>query len=216
MPGTTPPFTADITNKMQQFLPRSATVLVGMRTQKQIEASRRNGARSKGPVTVEGRARSSRNAITHGLSSRAVVLRSEDQEQFDRLPGSYMDYWCPASQIEADLVHDIVAARWRLSRVPAIETAALDVEMDRQREDVDRTTADMDVVTRCSLAFTSLANTDRSLAILNRHEARLYRMVERATARLVRLNSGGSEPETRQSAAHEKFTKEPENDVPAT
>ena len=33
------------------------------RTPAQIEASRRNGARSRGPVTEEGKARASRNAL---------------------------------------------------------------------------------------------------------------------------------------------------------
>jgi hypothetical protein len=39
------------------------------RTPAQIEASRRNGARSKGPVTAEGKARASRNALKHGLTA---------------------------------------------------------------------------------------------------------------------------------------------------
>ena len=39
------------------------------RTPAQIEASRRNGARSRGPVTEEGKARASRNAFKHGLAT---------------------------------------------------------------------------------------------------------------------------------------------------
>jgi hypothetical protein len=39
------------------------------RSPAQIEAARRNGARSGGPVSAEGKACASRNALKHGLSA---------------------------------------------------------------------------------------------------------------------------------------------------
>src|SRR5215207_7484874 len=48
------------------------------RTPAQVDASRRNGARSRGPVTEEGKARASRNALQHGLCAmHHLVLEDE-------------------------------------------------------------------------------------------------------------------------------------------
>ena len=48
------------------------------RNQAQIEASRRNGARSRGPITAEGKASASRNALKHDLTAmHHLVLEDE-------------------------------------------------------------------------------------------------------------------------------------------
>ena len=53
-----------------------------MATKKQIAANRKNAKKSTGPKTAKGKARSSRNALKHGLLSRQVVLADEDGEAF--------------------------------------------------------------------------------------------------------------------------------------
>jgi hypothetical protein len=49
-----------------------------MISDKQLEANRKNATLSTGPRTADGRAVSSRNAVTHGLLSAMVLLPSED------------------------------------------------------------------------------------------------------------------------------------------
>ena len=56
------------------------------RSPAQVEASRRNGARSKGPVTEEGKARASRNTLKHGLTAaHHLVLKDEAPDALDAL-----------------------------------------------------------------------------------------------------------------------------------
>jgi hypothetical protein len=59
--------------------PRAAVPVSNARA----EASRRNGARSRGPKTPEGKARSAQNALKHGLrAQKYVVLPEEDGAEF--------------------------------------------------------------------------------------------------------------------------------------
>lgn len=53
-----------------------------MRTERQIQASRANGTRSRGPVTAQGKRNSSRNAVKHGLLAETIVLKSELTDRF--------------------------------------------------------------------------------------------------------------------------------------
>ncbi|MCC6362582.1 MAG: hypothetical protein IT165_03610, partial [Bryobacterales bacterium] len=94
------------------------------------EASRINGAKSRGPVTPEGKARSSQNALKHGLASRAVVLFNESHEEYDALLLEYRTLFKPMDQYEADRVTDIVNARWRIRRIQRFETAVIDLQLD--------------------------------------------------------------------------------------
>ena len=82
-----------------------------------------DGAESRSPKTPQGRAISSQNATSHGFTSRTLVLRNEDPDQFWELLNSYFDLLKPANQLEVDVVSDIVAARWRLRRMKRYKTA---------------------------------------------------------------------------------------------
>src|SRR5690348_7896825 len=89
------------------------------------QSSRANGAKSRGPKTDAGKQRSSQNAVKHGLTSQTLVLPCEDPADYQRLLDSYIDYFHPGGPVELDLVHEMVAAKWRLNRAALIETQLL-------------------------------------------------------------------------------------------
>src|SRR5262245_60462626 len=160
-----------------------------MATIKQIEAARRNGAKSSGPRTEEGKQRSSANSTKHGLSGHIVVLQNESEEKFQEWLISFHDHYQPATTVERELVKEIAVARWRLRRIWAMETAMFDLEIDRQRKDVEENFSSIDEATRLALAFTELSDNSRALSNLHRYEARLRRLSERATADLMRIHA---------------------------
>jgi len=85
-------------------------------------ASRRNGARSRGPKTPEGKARSASNALKHGLCARqTVVLGDEDLDAFEALEAALMAELAPRGALQAVLARRIVAATWRLERAERIQ-----------------------------------------------------------------------------------------------
>ena len=104
------------------------------RTPAQIEASRKNGAKSKGPSTEEGKSRSSQNAIKHGLSAhKIVVLENESEDEWEAFHASFIAKFRPRDVVEAQLVLEMAVNRWRLQRSWAMQTAAMDVETAREK-----------------------------------------------------------------------------------
>src|SRR5260370_5475194 len=130
------------------------------------QASRANGAQSRGPVTPEGRAASSRNSLRHGLTSKSIVLPDESLEDYQFLLDSYLDQFAPEGGVEMELVQAMAAARWRLRRICTIETIVLDNEMVLRKEYIDEQLTSMDADDRLACVFTSLADHAQALALL--------------------------------------------------
>jgi hypothetical protein len=89
-------------------------------------ASRKNGARSRGPKTAAGKARSSRNALKHGLCAQKVlVLAEEDAEAFCTLDTALFEELAPAGALQTVLAQRVVSAAWRLLRADRMEAEVL-------------------------------------------------------------------------------------------
>jgi hypothetical protein len=87
-----------------------------MTTLRQIEANRQNAQKSTGPKTPEGKARSRRSALKHGLAGQGLVM-PEDQEEHaaDRLK-SWSSELHPGTAIERWLVERVVMETIRIDR----------------------------------------------------------------------------------------------------
>ena len=97
------------------------------RTPAQIQASRRNGACSKGPVTEEGKARASRNALKHGLTAMEhLVLEDEVPDDLEELIETVAEEVGAETEIEARLARRLAIAFWKSERADKIETALFD------------------------------------------------------------------------------------------
>ena len=159
-----------------------------MRTDKQIEASRSNGAKSNGPITEHGKETSSRNARRHGLSSNShvVVLSNEDRGLYKEMLQSFYDTFQPANAVEMDLVQQIAAASWRIRRINGMESAMLELEMDRHRDTIENDFEFIDETTRQALAIESAAKSG-GMALLHRYDSRARRAYNQALRNLLDL-----------------------------
>ncbi|MCC6391655.1 MAG: hypothetical protein IT167_13735 [Bryobacterales bacterium] len=94
-------------------------------SQAHSDAARINGAKSQGPITPEGKARSSQNGRVHGFTSSRIVFNTpEEQEDYDALLAEYTTNLKPKGAIELDTFHQLIHAAWRLRNL-AIADAAL-------------------------------------------------------------------------------------------
>jgi hypothetical protein len=150
-----------------------------MRTEAQIQASRANGRRSQGPVTPEGKARSSQNAYRHGLLAHTMVLRSEDKESFGQYLDQHLQRWQPFDDVELNLVEEMVGAAWRGRRAAGMQTMVYDAEIAAIEPSG---CGGSDLVD----AFNRLA-VSPALGLFHRYETHYHRIYHRCIATLMKL-----------------------------
>ena len=93
-----------------------------MTTQKQIEANRRNARMSTGPKTEAGKAVSSANAISHGLTAAGdVLLQDESVDAFEEMQRDMLADLDPRGALQGMLARRIVQLLWRLDRAARLE-----------------------------------------------------------------------------------------------
>jgi hypothetical protein len=161
-----------------------------MSSQRRVDSSRANGAKSHGPKTPEGREKSSLNSLKHGLTAEALIVDGEDPGDFASFVDTAVSHLKPQNDFELDLVLEIVHLRWRLRRVTAVETGIYD---DRQCV-IERLSPDYsgrDPHVRTSLLYTAAS---KAIDLLSRYESRLNRRYQQAVATFFKFRAAKSQP----------------------
>jgi hypothetical protein len=170
------------------------------RSPAQRATSRTNGARSHGPVTPEGKARSSLNATKHGLFSRRLLAPGEDPAAFEALLEALRAEHRPRSPTEALLVERLAATFWKLARCDRLEA---ELASCRPRPPQGRIYPDGTPI---------LLTRTAELATLSAHTARLERALHRLLAALAArpsLSVPRTEPEAELAPAEEDASGSP-------
>jgi len=87
-----------------------------MATKKQIEANRCNAGKSTGPRSVEGKSRSSMNALKSGIDAKSQIIDGERQVDLVSLTEEYYQRFAPAAPEQRMLVDTLIDADWLLRR----------------------------------------------------------------------------------------------------
>ena len=96
------------------------------------EASRANGRLSRGPTSLEGKARSRRNGCKDGLTGAGIVLPPDATAEVERREAKYVRVFGPRNTVERELVRQMALGAWR-SEVLAMRIIRHDARMNTAR-----------------------------------------------------------------------------------
>jgi hypothetical protein len=151
--------------------------------------ARQNGAKSKGPKTAEGKAKSARNSIKSGehadkfapfIPPDAALLCNEDRQNFYRMMDSLIAIYQPVNEEALEVVRQITIARWQIERCNCCITMHWNLAMldaGQQPITVVPELASVQVMARAS------ETVNAGLAIVER----LNRQIDRLQMRVARL-----------------------------
>lgn len=139
------------------------------RSERQREASRINGAKSRGPKTPEGKQISSMNALRHEVLAQNVLIKGESRPHFESLVRQLFAEFQPLPGTETSLVESMAVSRWRLYRLWAIEAAAVSHEVVNHKEKLGN---QFDDPTHLVYAVRNLTDQSRVLAFIATQQSR--------------------------------------------
>jgi hypothetical protein len=96
-----------------------------MTTSKKAAANALNAQNSTGPRTEAGQARSSQNAVKHGLTAQELIVRPDQQAEFDELHQALRDEIAPEGALEQFSFNQLLHAAWKAQSIARMEEEIL-------------------------------------------------------------------------------------------
>lgn len=120
---------------MSLYIPHVGFVASNSRAAKDYHAGK-----STGPKTPAGKAIAARNATSHGLFARDIVLPhlGEDPAAYDALFQAFCQELLPQTLLEQHYVEEIAAASWRLRRLHRWQAQVYEDEKLTEDERLDK------------------------------------------------------------------------------
>jgi hypothetical protein len=101
---------------------------------RQFEANRRNAQRSTGPKTEDGKRRSRRNAVRHGLCAETVIEIVEDVEDYKEFESAIIAGYDAETAVERELALRLASLLWRIRRATSIDTDLMRLQVEIMRK----------------------------------------------------------------------------------
>ena len=116
-----------------------------MSSLRQVHANRLNALNSTGPKTSQGKDRSRRNVIRHGLTAETVIVGLEEAHDYEAFEATVIADYDAQSAVERELVLRLASVLWRLRRATGIETSLFQtaIKQSSQSEALTRASADL-------------------------------------------------------------------------
>src|SRR5256885_15573185 len=83
--------------------------------------SERPSRHATGPKTPQGRARSSMNALKHGLTAKTPLIPGEDPDEFRQFVWDMVQDLGPQGPVQAELAQRAAVLMWRRRRIAEAE-----------------------------------------------------------------------------------------------
>src|SRR6202167_638767 len=128
--------------------------------------------------TLEGKARSSMNALRHGLTARVVVLPSEDMAAYQAFSKEIVDSLDAQTPVERQFAQTVADNQWRINRIRSIEDAMLAKFHDEASDSADPINA--------ARAF---GYDSKDFVNLSIYEQRLHRSIKESLRQLRELQT---------------------------
>ncbi len=172
-------------------------------------ASRANGAKSRGPRTPEGKKRSCRNALKHGLLAHNVTVSDTETEILETLELAYTQRFTPRDALEYHAVEELAYYKYQMRQTWMMQAATLHVQMVRDFQELAGEWDSIPPLERQTMAITSCLQDGPALLLLERYTRMYANLADRALNQIMKLRKERLLPD-----APVNLPSEPEPELP--